>query len=107
MSPQLIGLLALLVASALLLLLVLVQRHQRRSRRQRAAALGLQPSPSGRPAAHQTPVSLILLAGLSPCGHRAATADDAPAEQQRRPEAAERALPCSRSHSHSSRGSRL
>ena len=46
MSPQLIGLIALLVATGLLLLLVLVQRHQRRSRRLRAAALGLQPSPS-------------------------------------------------------------
>ena len=46
MAPQLIGLIALLVATGLLLLLVLVQRHQRRSRRLRAATLGLQPSPS-------------------------------------------------------------
>ena len=46
MSPQLIGLIALIVASGLLALLVFVQRHQRRSRRLRAAALGLQPSPS-------------------------------------------------------------
>jgi hypothetical protein len=46
MSPQLIGLIALLTASRLLALLVFVRRHQRRSRRLRAAALGLQPSPS-------------------------------------------------------------
>ena len=46
MTPQIIGLIALLVASGLLALLVLVRRHQRRSRRLRAAALGLQPSPS-------------------------------------------------------------